>query len=53
MDDAGFRTHEPTTLGPLTMETRTMETVQGATYYVQVGGFAAQYGRLRLSAIAG
>ena len=31
----------------------TVDTVAGAVYYVQAGGFAAQHGRLRLTASAG
>lgn len=45
IDDAGFGTHNPTLQAPLTVATE-----EGGTYYVQVGGFAGQYGRLRLSA---
>ena len=48
VDDAGFGTLNPTLQGPLTVATD-----EGGTYFVQVGGFAGEYGRLRLAAVGG
>ncbi len=48
VDDDGFGTPSATTLAALTIDT-----LPGASYYVQAAGYAAQHGRLRLAAIAG